>query len=398
MTNRLFAILRYTAAVALVAGLFTLAGCDSDDGDAGPTTFDGSIYAYITQPKFKQADPANGNNPDTALDSLVMYLDKPQFAELKTILSSSQELTLFAPSNAAFKNLTALPGLADPDKVNQSIIKAVLAYHVVPGKKTSSDLTAGASLNTMYLVNGTTPDVIKVNADGQTLFTGSSNDKIAITTKDQMTTNGVVHTTATVLIPNAIGGQLKNILGTIAASVLLGGDFTYLAYLINRSEVGATAENSITLKLSNRDAKLTFLATPNAVMKMVAAKVLEKADPTDAEIMAWLTAIPADDARALVANHIIDGQYTVAASSSPNVTQFANGATIDDEKVFSGNVFYSVATGLSVGECSCTTGVVLIGPGSQKAPILIPDIDSEAAISNGVVQVIGGLIFTPTPE
>jgi len=392
MTKRLFALLRYTSVVALVASLFVMSSCNSDD-DAGPVTFDGSVYAYITQDQFKQAK--NGNNADTALDSLVMYLDRPQFADLKAVLSGTTEVTLFAPSNTAFKNLTALPGLTDPDKVNQDIIKAVLAYHIVPGKKTSSDLTAGASLNTMYTVSGT-PDVIKVNADGATLLTGSSNDKIVITTKDQLTTNGVVHTTATVLIPNAIGAQLKNILGTIAASVLLGSDFTYMAYLINKSEVGATASNSVTAKLSDRTAKLTFLAVPNAVVTLTAAAALEKENPTQAEVMGWLATFTADQARDLLSNHIIIGQYTVGASTGANVTQFGMGTTIDD--VFSGNVSYQSVTGVSAEQCSCTTGVVLaVSPGGQQVPILVADIDSEAAIGNGVVQVIGGLVFTPAP-
>jgi uncharacterized surface protein with fasciclin (FAS1) repeats len=386
MTKRLFAILRYTSVVALMAGLFFVSSCSSDD-DAGPVTFDGSIYAYISQDQFKQA---SSGNADTALDSLVMYLDKAQFADLKAALSSSTELTLFAPSNTAFKNLTALPGLTDPDKVNQDIIKAVLAYHIVPGKKTTADLTAGAKLNTMYSVNGTA-DFITVNSDGTTLLTGSSNDKIVISTPDQMTTNGVVHTTATVLIPNAIGSKLKNILGTLAATVLLGSDFTYMAYFIGYADTNwEDPTDTYSYLLADKTASLTLLAIPNPVFVGFYQQAnATTAVPTAAQLTKFLTdSFTPAEANDVLENHVITGKYTVAGSAG--TIKFENGGTV--KAVSKKDLTF--ATGLSAGECSCSTGVVIIANGgASKVPIIVPDIAAQASIANGVLHVGGGIIL-----
>lgn len=380
--KNLFATLRYTTIAALLAIAFVFSGCKDDD-DAGPVTFDGSIYAFITQDQFKQA---TSGDADSALDSLVMYLDK--FPDLKAELSGTTELTLFAPSNTAFKNLTSLPGLTDPDRVNQDIIKGVLAYHIVNGKKTSADFTTGATIATQYAPGGT-PDVIKIN-DGGTLFTGSSNDKIVIHTSDQMTTNGVVHTTETVLIPTAIGGTLKNILGTLAATVLLGSDFTYMAYLIGVADSEAGTNIPISAILASRDSTLTLLAVPNAVFEAYAAGALEKENPTDTEIKAWLTSFTAAGARGVLLNHILTTQYIVGSSDDEHLITFKNNGQITN--ALSGKLIIST-TGNDPAECGCVGVVLAANDGVSLLPIYQADISSQVGISNGVMQVVLGIIL-----
>lgn len=382
MTKRLFAILRYTMALAIIATAFTFVGCSDDD--AGPTTFDGSIYAFITQDTYKQSVSGNA---DTALDSLVMYLEK--FPDLKASLQSSTELTLFAPSNTAFKNLTALPGLKDPDQVNPDILKGVLAYHVVPGKKTSADMTAGAKLTTNFVAPGSTADVIEINGDG-TLKTGSQNKAIVITEKDHMTTNGVVHITATVLIPNSTGNQLSAILGSLGATVLLGKDFTYMAYLIAKADAGLSPAETFTGAIASPTANATLFAVPNAVFNVLAGGSASVAK-SDAEIKAAIdAAFTQQAARIILRNHLVTGKYTVATSSG--TTQITNGLTKD---AVSGKTL-TFLTGVPVGTCQCPTGVVVTAPktggGTSQAPIFKADISVAAGINNGILQVVGGVI------
>ncbi|MEI9920011.1 MAG: fasciclin domain-containing protein [Bacteroidota bacterium] len=381
MTKRFFAVLRYSVVAAVMAGFLVFSGCSDDDN--GPTTFTGTIWDYINQDQFKQA---TSGNADTALDSLIMYLNYPAYADLKANLTGTTDFTLFAPSNTAFKNLTALPGLADPDQVNPDIIKGVLAYHMVQGKKTSADLTAGASLSTIYKAPGASAnDVITVNSDGS-LLTGSSNKSIQITTKDQLTTNGVVHTTATVLIPNATGSQLSAILGSLAASVLLGKDFTYMAYLIGYADTGVGAADQFTTKLAT-GSNLTLLAIPNPVFQAMAGST------TDAQVKTAITTAFSSPAiaRAVLNNHLLTTKYTVAGSTG--TTKFGATSTIS---AISGKVI-SVTTGVPAGTCQCTTGVVLgaekTGGGSSTAPIVKADISAQAGIANGVLQVVGGIIL-----
>lgn len=386
MTKRLFAILRYTVVVALVASIFVLSGCNEDEG---PTIFEGSIYAYISQPQFKQASTGS---PDNAYDSIVMYIDK--FPDLKASLESTTEYTFFAPSNKAFVSLTALPGLKDPDQINPDIIKGVLAYHIVPGKKMQSDLTAGAAINTIYTdpSSPSAPQQIKVNTDG-TLLTGSLTTNILVSEYDMQTANGVVHTTATVLIPPATGGQLAAILGSLGATVLLGKDFTYMAYMIGYADAGVAAADTYTGILA-KGTNLTLFAIPNPVFagayNLFAGQPATNV-PTDAQVKGFITtAFTAPVARLILRNHVVSGTYVVTATTG--ATTFSTGTlTALSAKTL------SVTTGVPPATCQCPSGVVIAaaktGGGVSQAPIVKADISTQAGISNGILQVVGGIIL-----
>jgi hypothetical protein len=386
MNKRLFSILRYTTVVALVASIFVLGGCGEDDG---PTIFEGNIYAYISQDQFKQT---NTGSPDNSYDSIVLYIDK--FPDLKAMLQSTTEYTFFAPSNKAFVSLTALPGLKDPDQVNPDIIKGVLAYHIVAGKKMQSDLTAGAEISTIYTAPSApgTAQTIKVNSDG-TLLTGSSTTNIVVSEFDKQTSNGVVHTTATVLIPPATGGQLAAILGSLGASVLLGKDFTYMAHMIGHADAGVAAADTYTAILA-KGTNLTLLAIPNPVFagayNLANSKPASNV-PTDAEVKAFITAaFTAPVARLILRNHVISGKYVVAATTG--ATAFSNGTlTAMSTKTL------NVTTNVPAATCQCPTGVLITAAktGSANmstAPIVKADISTQAGISNGILQVVGGII------
>jgi len=392
MTKRFFATLRYTTVVALVASVFVFSGCGDDD--KGPTVYDGTILDFIRSDQFKQS---LNNDADNSFDSLVMYLDK--FPDLEANLTGTADFTLFAPSNKAFVNLTALPGLKDPDQINQDIIKGVLAYHFAAGKKMKADMTAGSTIPTLYTGTGANAEVITINGDG-TLLTGSQNNAIQITKADQLAKNGVVHTTATVLIPPSTGSQLSAILGSLGATVLLGKDFTYMAYLITaRADAGVTNPlETFSYKIS-KGTDLTLLAIPNAVFvgAFNAQNSLPASNvPTKEQVIAFINAGFSTGAngvaRMVLNNHLITSKYTVAAGTS-GVTQFTTGTITNTA---SGKTL-NVQTGVPAGTCQCPTGVVIAaaktGGGTSTAPIVKADIDTEAGISNGVLQVVGGIIL-----
>lgn len=386
MSKRFFAVLRYSAVVALVASAFVFSGCGDDDD--GPTVFGGTIYDFIKSDQFKQSV---NNDATKSFDSLVMYIDK--FPTLAGFLKGSAEFTLFAPSNSAFISLTALPGLKDPDLINQQIIEGVLAYHFVQGKKMQADLAAGASITTIFAntaAGSTTFEPIVVNSDG-TLKTGSQNQSIQVTAYDQLASNGVVHTTATVLIPPSVGGQLSSILGSIAATVLLGKDFTYLAYYIALNDAAKQPADKFSTLLATGEG-ITFLAIPNAVFEGFTKTVLAKATVTDIEIKTAIAEHLGEHSTMILENHLLGEQYTVAASSSEDIEQFSDGLVT----AYSGKTL-QVATGVPAGTCMCPTGVVIAGAntggGTSNAPIMKADIDTEASIGNGILQVVGGIIL-----
>jgi len=383
MTNRLFAVLRYTAIVTMVASLFLVAGCDDDDA---PTVFDGSVSALIASDQFKQA---NTGSADNALDSLVKYL--ALYPDLAATANGTAELTLFAPSNTAFKNLLETPGF--PTKfslISPDLIKGVIAYHIVMGKKLKADLTAKATVPTLYADAGTTtPAVITVNDDG-TLFTGSSNPNIDIVVADQLASNGVVHVVESVMVPPSVGKALIPILGTMAGTVMLGKDFTLLARLVTRADAGYTEDAAngklkVVSHLARKDetflaTRATFFAIPNAVFEAAATA----ASTTPTAFIDQFTAGAEGTARAILLNHYVLGRYVVSASTGAEVMH--HGGVLDPLSHKTITVFVSTASP------SNPYGVAISNTVDSPAESFRPIVTKDVIHTNGIIQVFGGIL------
>lgn len=129
---------------------------------------------------------------DNGLDSLVVAVTT---AGLGTTLSSNT-LTVFAPTNKAFRDLLTALSLPNIKSIPLATLTAVLTYHVVGGRAFSSDLVAGpltmfaGGTTTISLTGGAT---IKGNGNG----TNASN----IIATNIMCRNGVVHVIDRVLLP-----------------------------------------------------------------------------------------------------------------------------------------------------------------------------------------------------
>lgn len=384
--TRFFSYMKHALLVSAMLAIVGISGCDDDDG---PTVFNGTIMELINDTQFKQA---SGASPDVALDSLYKYLSI--YPDLVATLSGTTKLTLFAPSNSAFINLLALPGFpADIRQINPDIVKGVLSYHVVTGENPQSALTSGTTLSTAYTGTVNNPDdKIIVNADG-TLKTGSQNQAIVIADADNRATNGILHVTATVLIPQTTGASLTPILGTMAGAILLGKDFTNLAKVILAADNGFTENASTgTFKVS------TWLAMPISTASAVTAN--QKgftffAPPNAAGTTPVFTAdvanaliATADKGRSVLLNHLIHtGQYTVAnpPANNPNgITKFSTGVITPRS---------GKAITVSVGAASASNpyGVVASNNPTVQAtfrPIVKPDLN----YSNGYIQVYAGVL------
>lgn len=110
--------------------------------------------------------------------------------------SSKGPYTVFAPTNEAFDKLPAgtVDELMKP-AAKQKLVK-LLAYHVVKGKLTSDQLQDGQKLKT---VTGGTLTVGK-QGDAVTITDGAGNTA-TVNAADVETTNGIVHSIDTVLMP-----------------------------------------------------------------------------------------------------------------------------------------------------------------------------------------------------
>ena len=328
--KHLFTIARYTMLVAVVFGsAVIISSCDDDEG---PKVFDGNLLEYMSSADFQVA--TNGD-PEKSLDSLVKYLN--MHPELVALLESADEYTFFAPSNQAFINLlTGTPGFpSDIRKISSDIVAGVLMYHMVEGKHLKSSLTSGTELTSLFTDPTAGAQTIKVNTDG-TLLTGSSNKALDITDADNRATNGIVHIVESVMIPPSVEATLTPILGTLAGSVMLGSDFTYLAKVITNADNGVGAADRIATLLAtpnptetSSNVRRTFFAPPNSFFTAAAAA----SGVTVEQLIASLGTGSTSAARGILLNHIVTTNtadhnvYTATNITMTNSTdvQFTHG-------------------------------------------------------------------------
>ena len=112
-------------------------------------------------------------------------------AGLADELSAPGALTVFAPTNAAFKKVpkTTLNALAK----NPAALKRVLLYHVVAGKVTAAKVVKLKSAKTLAGPS------VRIRVSGMTVRINNAR----VTTADVKASNGVVHVIDRVLIPPA---------------------------------------------------------------------------------------------------------------------------------------------------------------------------------------------------
>lgn len=166
-------------AVTLIAA-FTLSSCEKEEEAPEPTK-----------------DIVELAQATSTLSTLVTALTT---AELISTFKGTGPFTVFAPSDAAFDKLEE--GVLDILIANPEVLADLLKYHVVSGKKLSTDLSTGTvqTLLTGKSINLTV-------SMGSVKLNGSSN----VTTADVDATNGVVHIIDEVLLPEGFQLPKKSI-------------------------------------------------------------------------------------------------------------------------------------------------------------------------------------------
>lgn len=119
-----------------------------------------------------------------------------QAAGLADALATTENITVFAPTDEAFAKLP--PGTVDnllkPENKDQLV--AILTYHVVPRKLASNQMLAGPfHVRTLKA----TPDRTLTVTKGQD---GVSVDNATVINADIMADNGIIHVIDTVMLPS----------------------------------------------------------------------------------------------------------------------------------------------------------------------------------------------------
>jgi len=112
-------------------------------------------------------------------------------AGLVDTLKGNGPFTVFAPTDEAFAKLPGgtVENLLKPEDKDK--LKAVLTYHVVPGRVTAGEVV---NLSSAKTVNGR---ALRINTkDGKVMV-----DNARVTATDIMASNGVIHVIDTVVLP-----------------------------------------------------------------------------------------------------------------------------------------------------------------------------------------------------
>ena len=291
-------------------------------------------------------------------------------AGITPTLTGPDPITVFAPTNEAFAKLppeTVAALKADPAK-----LKAVLTYHVLAGKVTSTDVAGMGGKGSPTTLNGANVNVTTI--DGSVYV----NDAKVIKA-DVESSNGVIHVIDTVLIPPDM-----MMAATIGGVAMANSDFNTLSQLVTIAGLGSA--------IKDPTAKLTvFAPTDEAFAKLPKATV--DALLADKEAL-----------KKVLLYHVVGSVITskdVAGMGGSGSPETLNGATISvttkDGSVFVNDakvVMADIATGNGVIHAIDT---VLIPPDMMAGAAMTPtEMMSDTMAMTSTEMMTDTMAMTPT--
>lgn len=335
----------------VLAGSVMLSGCwlDDDDNDDNGTT-DAATQSIL--------EIAVENENTTILEAAVLEAD-PSIAEL---LGGDDQLTVFAPTDAAFEALLDDLGLtAEKLLANTELLNTVLTYHVLATSVGEVKAAAAISVaqspvpqNLVPTVNGENVALSISQESGEdVLYVNTSR----VTGPDVDATNGVIHLIDKVLLP--------------PPSDLSDTDATIGAIVTALAEAGEGAEFTTLLAALKTDGASELLAA--ALNENATLTVFAPTDDAFGDLLSELNLTPeqllADENLPTVLE-----QHIIVGSSVGSLTAYAsNGGTVPN----------LAGTTLNVD----IQNNALIIEGSTV-------IEADVEASNGVIHVIDKVIYT----
>jgi uncharacterized surface protein with fasciclin (FAS1) repeats len=256
----------------------------------------------------------------TANDDFSILLGLVELAGLSDVLATSAPITLFAPPNAAWEERgdRLIENLSDPKNIN--FLTAFLENHVFNGNWYSSRLVSDQSF--------TLETMLKTAAFFYNESTGIFLNNAEIVDTDMLASNGVIHTTDTVVNLASLGDILNY--SQVVSDAISFSNFT--AALMQANFLDALSLDSL-----NNPRTTTVFAPNDNAFAQVSTDVIDKLlDPN------WSLHL-----RELLRYHLVDGTLrsdalaeldtvtTLAADSNLTITSQGSGLTVDDANVVS---------------------------------------------------------------
>jgi len=210
-------------------------------------------------------------------------------AGLSTTTANSK-MTLFAPTDAAFRSLFSTLGISGIDDLTAEQLRPILLYHVIDGPVFSTQLRAGF----MPTLNGAAVEV--------KLSNGVMINDARVTRANLRASNGVVHVIDKVLLP-----PTRNIV-EIAAGI---PDFSILVQAVVKADLAET--------LSNGGPFTVFAPTNDAFIALLGELGASSLDD-----------IPVDVLKSVLLYHVVSGRvYSSDLPLEPLTVPTLNGGTFE---------------------------------------------------------------------
>jgi len=124
------------------------------------------------------------------------------------LAAANANLTVFAPTDAAFASLATSLGFANAGAMVTALpataLASILSYHVLPAKKTAADLVAGgATQATIYSFSGSAT-TLALNTTGGVKITDAALTTANVSAANVPASNGVIHVVDKVLVPPGV--------------------------------------------------------------------------------------------------------------------------------------------------------------------------------------------------
>ena len=195
-----FTATRAALMATLAAGALFTAACTTMDDMGGASAADATVMVggAAMYPNRTIVENAANSADHTTLVAAVTA------AGLVETLSGPGPFTVFAPTNAAFARLPAgtVESLVQP--ANRATLTRILTAHVVAGRVSAADvlsaIQAGGGRAALTTVSGDT--LVATLEGGSVILTDEKGGKARVTQADVFQSNGVIHVTDTVSMPN----------------------------------------------------------------------------------------------------------------------------------------------------------------------------------------------------
>jgi uncharacterized surface protein with fasciclin (FAS1) repeats len=266
------------------------------------TTDNGVVHVLnaILLPSETVADIAIGSAAHTTLVAAAI-----EARLLPALTDPFSELTVFAPTDAAFTAALSNLGITAADLLASAELQDILLYHVLGAEVLSTNLSNGQIAQPLNATN-----TVKVTIDGSKVFINQAEVSAADLTAD----NGVVHVLNSVLLPSETVADIA--IGSAAHTTL----------------VAAVIEAKLLPALTNPFSELTVFAPTDAAFSSLAT--------TLGVAVADILKLP--NLKDILLNHVVDSALlskdlktgTVKAINGVNLTiDLTSGVMVNKSKV-----------------------------------------------------------------